>query len=276
MATKKILIEIEIKEDDLEIFKQKTTWDEYNYTINTDNLKINENVRNKLEESLNKLLKDNIIESYCIPIETNLECFWNELIYKIQKNGLGFNIKKGGLNQEDLYKYLLNTDQEWLSILYYENELKEFKEFLNKEKEHLEDYYTNPVEEVKDEIFYRTEKIKALKENNQNSTLRMCILYYVSSKYQPYIGSKLLDKIEFLNKIDDILKSNFTKLDLDTNKTISKIIGKLINIEMNADDYFEEEIDYEKLYFDTMTDGQLGDYDDYKGDDEDIENWSGK
>ena len=89
--------------------------------------------------------------------------------------------------------------------------------------------------------------------------------------------------LKYINEVDSVVYSTLKKEPIKVYEVFEKSKKKILNEifknweHSEAYDWIGEENDrlLESSYFDAMTDGQLGDFDDFSGDDEDIENWSG-
>jgi hypothetical protein len=168
---------------------------------------------------------------------------FNKKLYKLEIRAQKHLMKGGGIDEEEMKsqnEILLNYKSE---IQHIDKEFPDFRLF----------FINNLIREI-DEL---------------------------CDKLDDSISSKRL--LNYLNEADSIVYSTLKK---EPNKVFevfekskSKILGEIFkNWEYGeAYDWLGEENNrlMESSYFDAMTDGQLGDFDDFSGNDEDIENWSG-
>lgn len=91
--------------------------------------------------------------------------------------------------------------------------------------------------------------------------------------------------IEITHKIEDIYgykqkvnieKFQFSQEAVNLNSNKWNLVSKLRN--KRDDDYYDcdDDNDWKGDFFDAMTDGQLGDWEDFEGDTDDIMNWAGR
>ena len=262
MDDKEIIIKIGIDDTELEF----STSQFGDFKIDERAMKVSAEKTDKIYEALSKLMNEKVINSFELPTTRYLENLWDEITWLYS-----YKLKYGASSFEKWHSYFLNTDIEKKEIEYLLQDTKEKKEFIKESNLSIDD--SSYLEQINDEIKQSENEIYLL--SKQNITLRDCILKYLASKFQGVLGKSLVDQIKYLNKIDAILKEGFLNIDPNIEIQISNIVSSLEKKRSDSEFQDDNNINSDEAYFDTMTDGQLGDYEDFDGTNDNIDDWSG-
>jgi len=270
MYTHEIIIKLGLNLTSKELESSNSLEDKMNkmFFISKENKDILENI-------FYDLMKKKIINSYDLPNCTSFEKFESNLqglIYRDYK----LKDKEDKIEEHALFKYLSGPLKESIKISRIKREMIPIYRELKLEEPLVNDKENPKIIETENTKKLALLKNKEFELSSKNPILRAHILSSISYDYLDEIGNSLKEKISFLNQIDEILKKAFADIDQNKIKPFYDILDKLHNDKEYRENYETDNLyNSDEAFFDTMTDGQLGDYEDFDGTDDNIDNWSG-